>query len=113
MIQTHQRTRIIASWAVLLLFVLLTDPSHVPVPLLVIPFILLFVALYFSLCAVLTKYTSLQITRMRRVAASGASIGVITAALQSLGQLTLRDVIVAAALIAVGYFYIGRTADHK
>jgi hypothetical protein len=50
---------------------------------------------------------------MRRVAASGASIGVITAALQSLGQLTLRDVIVAAALIAVGYFYIGRTADHK
>jgi len=39
---------------------------------------------------------------------AGSSITVITIALQSLGQLTVRDILVATALITVGYFYIGR-----
>ena len=57
---------------------------------------------------ILRKYSKQSNARIKRIAVAGSSITVITIALQSLGQLTVRDILVATALITVGYFYIGR-----
>jgi hypothetical protein len=42
---------------------------------------------------------------LHRLAVAGTLVGVILVALQSIGQLSLRDVLVALGLAGVGYFY--------
>jgi uncharacterized membrane protein len=106
----RQKTKVIFSWGALLALILLTNPTRLPVPFLVLPFAILFIALYLSLSLLLQKYSRLHPTRIKRTAAVSSSIVIVAFALQSLGQLTIRDVVVAVALIGIGYFYIGRTA---
>ena len=113
MTHTRQRTVATVSWTLLALMMLLTSPVHMPVSLLIIPFAILFIALYATLGLLLSKYSKQPSQRVRRLSTAIAAIIVIAAALQSLGQLTARDVIVALALILIGYFYIGRTAVNR
>lgn len=92
---------------------LFTDPRHFPVPLLVLPLGLLFAALYTSLKTSMTKFTTYKESRVNRLSAGGASILIIAVALQSLGQLTARDIIVSSVLVVIGFFYLGRTMDRR
>ena len=87
----------------------MTDPATLPIPLLIGPFALLFIAIYVTLGVLMEKYAHQSHPRVKRIAFAGSSVIVLALALQSLGQLTVRDVLVSIAVITIGYFYIGRT----
>jgi hypothetical protein len=109
----HYLLRTVASWILLLAFVLLTHPQNLPVLFFVAPFILLFFALnnLWRLAAALVRRLSdrpdkAENRRLRLTACGGAVLFLI---MQSLGQLTLRDVCTILAITIIGYLYIGRT----
>jgi len=106
--------RTIISWTLLLAFICLTHPQKLPVLFFIVPFVLLFMALVnlWGLVAALVhrfwgKNPSLtEKKRLRYTICGGMVLFVV---LQSLGQLTIRDVITILAIAAVGYLYIGRS----
>ncbi len=107
---TKQTKLTVAAWLLLLAFLALTEPIRLPVVVLIVPFVLLFTALF-------SMWTSAQRIRLRfsargrphpRLGAVICASAVMLLALQSLGQLTLRDVLTVLAIVAVSYFYSGR-----
>lgn len=93
--------------SVLLLFLLGTDPQQLPSVLLTAPFVLLFIV-----TASLASFAlgSLQISRQKKtkLVVVVATVPVLLLVLQSLGQLTVRDVLAVTVLFGVAYFYISR-----
>lgn len=98
------------SWIGFVLLLFVTSPSQLPITGLILPFIFLSSAIYFTLCLILQKYTKLTEKKLKRFAVLGSVAIILTIALQSLGQLTVRDVIVACVIIALAYFYITRVS---
>lgn len=102
----------VTAWAVLLLFMALFQPQHLPVEGLIIPFLLLFGALYslWNLMAALRvrygQHTTLSHKHLGAVLCVGI---VLLLVLQSLGQLTLRDIITLIAAASLGYLYLARS----
>ena len=93
---------------VLVLFLSLTDPGKLPLPLLIVPFLVLFCLVY-----VVTKgYILLHFrtTRKRKVIAAGvvAMVPTLLLMFQSIHQLNLRDVVVIVALACVTGFYVAK-----
>lgn len=92
---------------ILLLLLLTTDPQKIPSIVLVVPFVLLFIALASGLTFVLGLFGMSLRTRLRFGLLAGA-VPIVLLVLQSLGQLTLRDVLVISAFFVVAYFYMSR-----
>ncbi len=97
------------SFFLLLLFFVI-NPGRVPAFILVLPFILLFVvtlslALYFF-----EFKKSMEHAKSVRLAALCSALPILLLVLQSIGQLTLRDVITMTILFVLSYFYIVRSA---
>jgi len=102
-------TRIsLISSTILLSILLLTDPQMLPSVILIAPFVLIFVALLACIIAVLGLYGDMPWRRKLRVGLAGAFIPVILLILQSLGQLTFRDVLAVFILFGVVYFYLSK-----
>ena len=102
-------TRIsLISSTILLSILLLTDPQMLPSVILIAPFVLIFVALLACIIAVLGLYGDMPWRRKLRVGLAGAFIPVILLILQSLGQLTIRDVLAVFILFGVVYFYLSK-----
>jgi len=97
-----------ASLAILLLLFITTDPTKVPSFILVLPFILIFVVLVCALVLGL-RWRGMSTTRSLRVGALSAAVPLTLLVLQSIGQLTVRDLLTIAALFLLSYFYIART----
>ena len=100
------------AWGALLLFMALFQPSKLPVVVLILPFLLLFSAFY-SLWNLLNllriRYFSKQTWQpSRRLGLTVCLSGVLLIVLQSLGQLTLRDVVTVLAIVVLGYGYVAR-----
>lgn len=95
------------SSTILLLFLFATDPQKIPSALLIAPFILLFVAIASGVPFVLGAQ---QLSRRKtvKIGVVVAAISVILLGLQSLGQLTVRDVLAVTILFGVAYFYASR-----
>lgn len=93
---------------ILLLIFLSTDPKELPSVILISPFVLIFVALLAGIVTLLGLYGSLSSPRKLKVGLVGAAIPVILLVLQSLGQLTVRDVLAIFVLFGVTYFYISK-----
>jgi hypothetical protein len=100
----------ILAWVCLSVFLAISTPNELPVVALIVPFVLLFAAAYSS-------WSLIQQTRIRYLARGKAHkrlglvvsvCAVLLLVLQSLGQLTLRDVITVAAIVFLGYVYMGR-----
>jgi hypothetical protein len=85
-----------------------TDASKVPSPVLMLPFVLLF-ALLSSFAAVLLRLQGIAVTRSWRIALIFAAVPIILLVLQSIGQLTIKDVLTIAVLLAISYFYVSRS----
>ena len=98
------------AWVALGIFLVLFNPAKLPVIVFILPFILLFTALY-SLSRLvqlfMARFASIAISR-RRLGIGVCGTAVLLVVLQSLGQLTLRDVVTLAAIVVVGYLYLGR-----
>jgi hypothetical protein len=96
----------------------LFQPDKLPVVLLIVPFVLLFAALYSTWnLGIVVKgrlYDKTETIRPRRRlgAAICASI-VLLVVLQSLGQLTVRDVATLFAILVLGYFFLARNRVGK
>lgn len=88
-----------------------TDPATVPPVLFIVAFGLILAAL-FLLLRLLLRLTGLRqrlpAVRYYGLLAAGTILPVLLLALQSLGQLTVRDVLVLLFLFVAGYFYISR-----
>lgn len=117
----RQLLRTGVSWLALLVFMSLFQPSGLPVIVLIVPFVLLFVAfmsLWSLLQALYRRYLSREKPAIgrKRLGATVCGSAVLLILLQSLGQLTLRDVGTVAAIAIIGYLYVVRNrlgTDHR
>ena len=89
-------------------------PASLPVVGLIVPFVLLFVALY-STWRLFGHLRAHYLGREEETVAhkhlsTAICIGlVLVVVLQSLGQLSVRDVITLLAIVSLGYVYLGRS----
>ncbi len=103
-----KKTAIISgiSSAILLVFLLTTDPQSLHPGLLVVPFVLLLIAIVGAVSFLLSEGISGQ--KRTKIALLVAIMPVLLLVLKSLGQLTMRDVFAVIALLAIAYFYISK-----
>jgi hypothetical protein len=92
----------------LLVLFITTEPTDVPSFILVLPFLFIFIILL-SLISLLLQKRGMSVRRSWRVGALFAAIPLTLLILQSIGQLTVRDLLTIAALFSLSYFYITRT----
>lgn len=110
-----QALTVVGLWASLLLFLVLTAPPELPAVFFVVPFLLLYAGLSrlwrmvvrLRLGEEAAEAEGLPERRLRAGNAVSALL-VLLLVLQSLGQLTWRDVLTLALIFAVGYFYLVR-----
>lgn len=104
--------KLVIAWLLLLLWLSLTNPTHLSVFAIFIVFSLIYAVLYAIVnvvCLLLFAPSQASVKRAKSIATIAATLGVITAALQSIGQLSAKDIIVASAVVILGYFYLRRT----
>lgn len=105
--------RTLFTWGVLVVFMLLVQPDKLPVVVLIVPFLLLFMALYSS-WSLLVAAKARFVTRSevfvpkRRLGLALSITTVLLIILQSLGQLTVKDVVTLLAIVTLGYLYLVR-----
>jgi phosphoglycerol transferase MdoB-like AlkP superfamily enzyme len=109
----QQTYKTVAAWMLLALFMATTRPSALPVVGLIVPFVLLYGALYCSWRLVgelraRYRLTVAEPTAGRRFGVVVCLSIVLMTILQSLGQLTVRDVATIGAIFVIGYLYIAR-----
>ncbi|MBL8122161.1 hypothetical protein JNM87_05445 [Candidatus Saccharibacteria bacterium] len=104
--------RLVLIWALLLVVLMSTRPEQLPLPLLVVPFILLWAGIYELLSAVLAGRQGSRLNkdgrRVKPFAAVLASTFVACMGLKSIGEFTLRDFITVVLFAVVAYFYATR-----
>jgi hypothetical protein len=93
--------------ATLFLF-MITDPAQVPPAVLILPFLTLFITIL-AILALMFRWRGMSAGRSWRVGALCAAVPLSLLILQSIGQLTLRDILTVAALFLFSFFYISRT----
>ena len=102
---------IVSLYLALPLFIMNTNPERLPLPLLLVPFLLffagLFVAIYF-LGSRVSLLKGLEKRRQFAVSALLAAIPLLLLVFQSLHQLTIRDVLISLGLVIATAFYISR-----
>lgn len=116
----NMRTHLIKSLlygGALLFLMVMTDPSSMPVYVFAVPFLLLFAFLYHGITATINYFVSFEPARTHnphRKAILGVALG-LTAflALQSIGQLTARDVITVFIVGLIGYFYVSKNTNRS
>lgn len=110
-----QAVRTGMAWGVLGTCMLLTRPTELPVVLLIVPFVLLAVAFYnmwLLIGLVRIRYSNKPVAPVLH-AKLGLVISVcavLLLVLQSLGQLTVRDVVTLLAAVGLGYLYLTRSS---
>jgi hypothetical protein len=104
-------TGLLLLYGLLPLFLMFTNPDKLPLPLLLVPFLIIFTALFLTVMFVGSHTHFLKgISTRRKYAIAGfvAALPMLLALFQSLHQLTIRDVLIAVALIVGVIFYISR-----
>lgn len=87
-----------------------TNPENLPLPLLMLPFILLFMALYFgSQLVLINLLPNIGRRAVRGVGVALAILPVLLLVLQSISQLTIRDLLITLGLIGLLIFYFRKT----
>lgn len=101
---------ILALYLSLPLFVFFTNPQNLPIPLLLMPIVLLFIIIYFTVYLFIMKKINRakKITRTRLYVISGiiTLIPVLIIVLASINQFTLRDIILSAVIIIISSWYL-------
>ena len=102
-------------WGILIVFMLFTRPANMPVYILFIPFVVLGLGV-FSLWQLLAMVYARaggkkdgELSRKQRAAGIAISLlAVVIIGLQSIGEMTLRDLITVSLLALGAYFYFVR-----
>jgi hypothetical protein len=95
-------------WIVFLVFISSTHPADLPVYVLLVPFFLLGVAIYVTLGSLVSKITRSSSRHQKAVTILMTLFIVVCFGLQSVGQLTFRDLMTVLALTLLSYFYVYR-----
>ena len=106
--------RLLTMYALTILLLVLSDPTKLPSAVLITPFALLFIAVYFTVIEIMLLFrdgnqgrgVGMSAYRPRMTAALMAGFPVLLLVLQSIGQLTSWDVLTVIALFIIAYFYI-------
>jgi len=103
----------IATTAGLVVMLLMTSPEHLPPAVFIGFFMLLYGFCYSFLALAGIVFNRLRIIqwstrRVSRTALAIASLPVFLLVLQSIGQLTLKDVLLTSGLFILLYLYFGR-----
>lgn len=106
--------KVLLPWMCTLLLLLLSSPSKLPSAVLILPFLLLFIAIYTTALEILhllrggeqNRVVGMRASRPRLISGLFAGFPVLLLVLQSIGQLTAWDVLTVVALFIVAYFYI-------
>lgn len=107
--QVQKLSILLLLWVSLPTFLLLTNPETLPLPLLILPFVLLFVALYKTAQAVLSMlFKGLSRRRVRLMSGIIALLPTLLLILASIQQLTIRDIAIVVGLIILLTFYMRR-----
>ena len=107
--QVQKLIIIVLMWVSLPLFILLTNPENLPIPLLVVPFLLLYATLYMSARLSLMYLTpNLTMGRTRLIAMLIAGLPTLLLVLASIKQLTIRDTAIVVGLLVFLVFYLRR-----
>ncbi len=101
--------RIIGLYLALFLWLSLTDPRKLPIVLLIVPFALLFTALFMTISLIIRQFMPRMTVAKRRLAAGCISgLPCFLLILSSVNQLTWRDVALVAFLSIFLLFYASR-----
>jgi hypothetical protein len=100
----------------IVIFLTATNPNKLPSVILVVPFMFFFLAFYASVMVVLASVRDrrrqtiigMQVLRPKIVACLVAGFPVLLMVLQSIGQLTVKDVIMTAIICMISYFYVAK-----
>ena len=101
--------RIIGLYLALFLWLSLTDPRKLPIVLLIVPFALLFAAIFMTISLLIRQFLPRMSTNKRRLAAGCiGGLPCFLLILSSVNQLTWRDVALVAFLSIFLLFYASR-----
>lgn len=107
--QVQKLIIILAIWISLPVFLLITNPETLPLPLLLVPFLLLAISLYKTAeLGYGVMFKRLSKYRIRVLAAISAALPTLVIILASIGQLTIRDLAIIGGLLAFLTFYLRR-----
>lgn len=102
--------RAAVAWIAFFVVIFITDPLEAPLIVLMLPFVFLFVAIHQTLTYLLQRLMPrLSVARRNAVAIPGAFLPVSLMLLNSVQQLTLRDIVLLAVLLVVAGFYIRKS----
>lgn len=90
------------------IFLITTDPQHLPLPLLVLPFMWLFTVLFVGTWLAVKRRKHISKRQGVMVAGVVASIPVLLAIFQSIHQLSLRDVLLSVGFVLLAAWYVLR-----
>lgn len=109
MIRNHRLWITIGLYVALAAWLFLTNPQKLPIIFLMVPFVLLFAALWLTANLFLNRFFP-KLRKPRRVAAALCISGVpvFLLILGSVNQLTWRDVVLVVCLVVFLFFYSGR-----
>jgi hypothetical protein len=100
---------LLAVYGILLIFLVTTNPQRLPLPLLILPFGLIFGSLFLPIWLFLYSTSGPNKRRKKTILAVGvATLPTLTLVLASIDQLTVRDVILLGALGLGILFYVSR-----
>lgn len=105
--KTKRFALLILPFALLGLMTLLTDPYELPLAALLLPFILIGWGVY-SLTREILRLSPLSARKVRFISGSSTAIILLTAVLQSIGQLSVRDFMIMLALLVGVALYVRR-----
>jgi hypothetical protein len=112
----HRIARLVVLYILTLSFLMVTNPAKLPSVVLILPLLLLFCAIYFTVIEIVMitrgkeQHADTPTRRPRSIAAIIAGLPVLLLILQSIGQLTFWDVLTVLAIFIIAYVYALRSS---
>jgi hypothetical protein len=107
--QVQKVITLLLVWISLPVFLLVTNPETLPLPLLIIPFVLLFAVLYISAKTIIKTFLKdVPAKRRQTMAVVFALLPTLLILLASIRQLTVRDIAIIFGLLILLMFYLRR-----
>jgi len=101
--------KIVGLYLALLLWLSLTDPRKLPIILLIVPFVLLFAAVFMTITLLIRQFLPhMSVTKRRLAAGCISGLPCFLLILSSVNQLTWRDAALVAFLSIFLLFYASR-----
>jgi hypothetical protein len=104
--QTKKRLlTLLGIYLAVILFFVTVNPEKLPLVLLLLPFLLIFITSYLTLMLVLDTFFKIKTQPKRLIAFSVSVMPVLLLIIQSITQLTLRDVLLSLSIVVIIVWY--------